>query len=187
MAVVLKRRRFTVDEYHRMREAGILGEDDRVELIEGEIVEMAPIGPLHAGIVDRIAHVFSRGLGDRVIVRIQNPIQLSKENSELQPDVTLLHPRLDFYIRSHPGAGDVFLVAEVMDSSVEKDRRVKLPLYARAGIPEVWLVDLNTERVETYRYPALDGYRDVQILRSGEALAVEAFPDLTLTVADLLG
>ncbi len=187
MAVVLKRRRFTVGEYHRMGETGILSEDDRVELIEGEIVEMTPIGSRHAGTVARIGHFFSQRLGERIIVWVQNPVQLPLQDSEPQPDVTLLRPRSDFYTRSHPQAGDVFLLIEVMDASVERDRRVKLPLYATAEIPEVWLVDLNTDRVEVYRQPAAGGYGDARVVERGAPLAVEAFPDLMLTPADLLG
>lgn len=186
MAVVLKRRRFTIDEYHRMAEAGILTEDDRVELLEGEIVEMTPIGSLHAGQVNRLNSLFIGRLGSRVVVSVQNPVQLSQD-SEPQPDLALLRPRSDFYRRAHPGARDVFVAIEVMDTSVETDRRVKVPLYAKAGIPETWLVDVNADRLEVYRTPAAEGYRDVRVLRRGESLTIEAFPDLTLTVDDLFG
>jgi len=187
MTVLLKRRRFTLEEYYRMGEAGILSEDDRVELIEGEIVEMTPIGPPHAGIVDRIARVLTLLLGLGVIVRVQGPIQLPTLVSELQPDVVLLRPRDDFYTRSHPGPQDILLLIEVMDTSIERDHRVKLPLYARAGIPEVWLVDLGAACIEVYREPARDGYREVSVRRRGEALAIAAFPDVALTVDDLVG
>lgn len=186
MAVVLKKHRFTVEEYHRMADAGVFSEDDRVELIEGEIVEMTPIGPRHAGSVDRVNRLCVTRLGDRVIVRVQNPIQLSTD-SELQPDVTLLRPRADFYTESHPGPRDVFLVIEVADTSVETDRRVKLLLYSKAGIGEAWLVDLSTDRVEVCRQPTPDGYRDVRARGRGQPLTIEAFPDLALTVQDILG
>ncbi len=188
MSVVLKTHRFTIDQYRRMAEAGILSEEDRVELIKGEIVEMVPIGPLHAGTVDRSARVFSSRLGSRVIVRVQNPIQIPPEDSELQPDLALLRPRPDFYTRSHPSAPDIFLAVEVVDTSAERDRRVKIPLYGRAGIPESWLVDLIAGRVEVYRRPTPDGYRDVHVLyQRGDSLAIEAFPDVAFTVADFLG
>jgi len=187
MAVGLKTRRFTIAEYHRMGETGILCEDDRVELIEGEIVEMAAIGPLHAGTVDRTARVLSSRLGDRVIVRVQNPLHLPAQESEVQPDVALLRLRPDFYTRSHPEARDVYLAVEVMETSADTDRRVKLPLYAKAGVPEVWLLDLNANRVEVYRRPAADGYQDIQALQRGQPIAVEAFPDLVLSVDDRLG
>lgn len=187
MAVGLKTRRFTIDEYYRMAEAGILSEDDRVELIQGEIVEMPPIGSHHAGTVASIDSLFSSRLGNRVIVWVQNPLRLRFVESEFQPDVVLLRPRPDFYRQSHPGAQDVYLVIEVADTSLEKDRHVKLPLYARAGVPEAWIVDLTANRVEVYRQPTPDGYREARVLQRGESLTIEAFPDLTLSVDDLLG
>jgi Uma2 family endonuclease len=187
MAVVLKTRRFTIDEYYRMAEAGILSEDDRVELIQGEIVEMPPIGSHHAGTVSRHNSLFASLLGGRVIVSVQNPLRLRSVESEFQPDVVLLRLRADFYTKSHPEPQDVYLVIEVADTSLEKDRQVKLPLYAKAGVREVWIVDLNADRVEVYRGPSPDGYRDVRVFQRGEAITVEAFPDLALTVADLLG
>lgn len=187
MAVVLKTRRFTVDEYHRMGEAGILSEDDRVELLAGEIVTMSPIGPLHAGTVDRLTALLSSRLGTLVIVRIQNPLLLRAEDSEPQPDVALLHPRADFYTRTHPEAHDVYLVIEVADTSFEKDRDVKFPIYARAGIPEAWLLDIVAARLEVHRHPTSDGYQDVRHLQRGQLVAPQAFPDVVFTVDDLLG
>ena len=187
MAIVLKTHRFTVDEYHRMGEVGIFLEDDRVELLAGEIVEMSPIGPLHAGTVDRLTALFLSRLGGEVIVRVQNPLLLRAEDSEPQPDVTLLRPRPDFYTRSHPEAQDVYLVIEVADTSVEADRDVKFPIYARAGVPEAWLLDVTTERLEVYRHPTPDGYQDIHSLQRGESVAPPAFPDLALTVDALLG
>ena len=187
MAVVLKTRRFTVDEYHRMGEAGILSEDDRVELLAGEVVDMSPIGPLHAGTVNRLTTLLSSRLGTQVIVRIQNPLLLRAEDSEPQPDVTLLRPRTDFYTRAHPEAHDVYLVIEVADTSVEKDRDVKFPIYARAGIPEAWLLDLSAGRLEVHRHPAPDGYQDIHRFQRGQSVAPQAFPDVVLRVDDLLG
>ena len=187
MTVVLKTHRFTVDDYHRMGEVGILSEDDRVELLAGAIVEMSPIGPLHAGTVNRLTTLFSSRLGSRAIVGIQNPLQLRPEASEPQPDVALLRQRDDFYTRAHPEADDVYLVIEVADTSVEKDREVKFPIYASAGIPEAWLLNISEESLEVHRYPTPDGYQEVHILHRGDAIAPQAFPDLILTVADLLG
>jgi len=185
--IELKRRRFSVKDYHRMVETGILTKDDRVELLEGEIVEMAPIGSPHQGTVDRLNRLFTSRLGERVIVRVQGPVLLASVESEPEPDVALLVPRPDFYTTGHPEPTDILLAVEVMDTSVEKDRRVKLPLYARAGIVETWLVDLNTDCVEVYRRPSPAGYESSRIVRRGEPLAVQALLDLTLTVADLLG
>ena len=186
MAIELKRRRFTVDDYYRMAEVGILTEDDRVELLDGEIVEMTPIGSDHAGHVKRLTALFTSRLGDRVIVSVQDPIRLSR-HSEPQPDVALLRRRADFYSRAHPRPEDVLLLIEVADASVETDRRIKMPLYARAGLQEVWLVDLTTERVEVYREPTVEGYREMRALARGQGLAPQAFPDLALGVNDLLG
>lgn len=187
MALTFRRRRFTLDEYHRMGEAGILGEDDRVELIEGEIIEMSPIGSRHAGTVARIQHIFSTRLGDRVVVWTQNPLLLARHQSEPQPDVVLLAPRADFYAGRLPEPPDVRLLVEVADSSLLYDRRTKLPLYARAGVVEAWLVDLEASRIEIHRGPAGTRYRDVQTPRAGEQFSPAAYPDLIITLGDLLG
>jgi len=185
MAVQLSKRLFTVVEYHRMSEAGIFSEDDRVELIEGEIVEMTPIGSRHAAVVNRLNRLCSRGVGERAVVSIQNPIRLG-EHSEPQPDVTLLRPRPDFYAASHPGPLDVLLVVEVAETSAAYGRAVKVPLYARAGIPEVWLVDLAEGQIEVSRHPSPQGYQEVRTVRRGEALAPLALPELTLAVGAIL-
>ncbi len=187
VAVTLRRRRFTLDEYHRMGEAGILGEDDRVELIDGEIVEMTPIGSRHAATVARIQHVFSIRLGDRAIVWSQNPLLLIRHQSEPQPDVLLLAPRSDFYAGGLPEPPAVRLLVEVADSSLHYDRRMKLPLYARAGVGEAWLVDLEASRIEIHRGPGSSGYHDVSIPGADEGFCPLAFPDLTITTRDLLG
>ncbi len=186
MSVQVSRRRFTVDEYHRMLEAGILGEDDRVELINGEVVEMAPIGSRHAACVKRLNTLFALQVRDRAIVGIQDPIRLG-EFSEPQPDITLLRPRPDYYAAGHPTSEDVLLVIEVAETSAEYDRQVKVPLYARAGIPEVWVVDLAGEAVEVYREPAGNSYRQMRRLGRGETVSPEALPNLALAVDDILG
>lgn len=187
MAVALRRRRFTVDEYHRMGEVGIFTAGERLELIEGEVVTMTPIGPRHAACVDRLTQLWTSRLGRRAIVRVQNPILLAKEDSEPQPDVTLLRPRADFYAGGHPTPSDVLLVVEVADSTLEVDRRVKVPLYGRAGVPESWLVDLDAERVEVYREPTADGYDEVRIARRGDSITPTRLLDVVVTVGDLLG
>lgn len=187
MTTLLTRRRFSVDDYHRMAGAGIFADADRVELILGEIVEMTPIGSRHAGTVNYLVRALSAGLGDRAIVAAQNPVQIGGLDSEPQPDVTVLRPRADFYRDSHPEPGHVLLAIEVADRSAETDRRVKVPLYARAGILEVWLVDLAAGRVETHRDPAPEGYRTRRVHGRGETAAAAAFPDLALPVDAVLG
>jgi Uma2 family endonuclease len=186
MSVPLPRRRFTVEDYHRMGEAGIFAEDDRVELIEGEIFEMTPIGSRHAGCVNRLVKLFQQTVGERALLSVQNPVRLER-HSELQPDVALLLPRADFYTASHLGPKDVLLLVEVVESSASYDRGVKVPLYARAGIEEVWLVDLTGGYVEVYRNPAGGGYAEVLQLRRDDRLVPAAFPDVVVAVEDVLG
>ena len=187
MAVTLRRRRFTLDEYHRMGETGILGADDRVELIEGEIIEKSPIGSRHAAAVARIHHLFSIRLGDQAVVWGQNPLMLVRHQSEPQPDVMLLAHRTDFYASGLPEPPDVRLLVEVADSSLPYDRRTKFPLYARSSVTEGWLVDLDSGRLEIHRSPGSSGYRDVQIVGADETFSPLAFPLLTVTLRDLLG
>jgi Uma2 family endonuclease len=186
MSVEVTRRRFTVEEYYRMAAAGILAEDDRVELIEGEIHEMAAIGRRHAATVDRLATLVFEALGRRVNVRVQNPVQLSSY-SEVQPDVTLLRRRNDFYEAGHPTPADVLLLMEVADSTLLFDRRIKIPLYARMGVAEVWLVNLESDVIEVYRDPSADGYRTVFQSPHGQRVTPAAVPDLALLVDDILG
>lgn len=181
MAEPLKRL-FTVSEYHSMAEAGILSEEDRVELIEGEIYRMAPIGSRHAGCVNRLNHLLQ---GTGAILAPQNPVVLN-DFSEPQPDMALLRWRDDFYASSHPNPDDILLLIEVADSSVGFDRRVKIPLYARRGIRELWLVDLKTDTVEVHRQPSPTAFRDVRKLRKGDRISPLAFPDLELKVGDIL-
>ena len=186
MALEVTRRRFTTADYHRMAKSGVLTEDDRVELIDGEILEMSPIGRKHAACVDRVAHLFFRRLEERAIVRVQGPVVLS-EHAEPQPDLTLLRPRADFYAAAHPTPEAILLVVEVADSSAEFDRQVKAPLYARSGIPELWLVELDQDRVGVYRDPTSAGYATTRVLRRGDAINPLAFPELEVTVAEILG
>jgi Uma2 family endonuclease len=141
MSLQVLRRRFTVEQYHRMAEAGIFADGDRVELIEGEIIEMIPIGSRHAAWVDRLNDLLTSAIERRAIVRVQSPIWLGS-HSEPQPDLAVLRRRADFYLDAHPQPGDVHLVIEVADTSADFDRTVKIPLYGRMGIPEAWLVDI---------------------------------------------
>jgi len=186
MTTPITKRKFTVDEFHRMLQAGILREDDRVELIQGEIVEMTPVGSRHAACVKRLNRLLSRGVGDAAIVSIQDPVRLGPD-SEPQPDIALLRPRPDFYADRHPAAGDVLLIVEVADTSAAYDRDTKLPLYARAGIPEVWLVDLAANQLEVYRRPSPQGYGEKEVYRPGMRVSPEALPALSLSVAEILG
>lgn len=168
-----------------MAEAGIFNEDDRVELLEGEIVDMAAIGSRHAACVKRLNRFFSEQLRERVIVAVQDPVRLS-ELSEPQPDVVLLRPRPDDYAGGHPGPDDVLLVVEVGDTTAAWDRGRKLPLYAAAGVREVWLVDLPAERVEVCRRPEGPAYGEVRVAVPAEHIAPQAFPEVSLPVRDLL-
>lgn len=184
--VEITRRRFTLDEYHRMVDAGILHEDDRVELIRGEIVQMSPIGARHAAAVARFTEELVTRLRGRAILWPQNPITILPD-SEPQPDIVLLRHRDDFYRAALPGPADVVLVVEVADSSVRYDRTVKKRLYAEAGIPEYWMADLDAGRIEIYRDPEGGDYRLATSVAPGDTLAPAAFPDAMLTVAHLLG
>ena len=186
MALQLNRHRFTVAEYDRMVEAGILGVDDRVELIDGEILQTSPIGQGHASAVRRLIRLLTTLAGDAAIVDAQNPIHLDGY-SEPQPDLALLAPRSDFYREVHPDARDIFLLIEVADSTLDFDRQIKLPRYARAGIPEVWLVNLHADVVEVHRDPTVEGYRAVDVRRHGESLAPLAFPGREVAVTEILG
>jgi Uma2 family endonuclease len=186
MSVQIAKHWFTVAEYNRMDETGILTEDDRVELIEGEIIEMSPLGRRHAACVGRLTNLFSRLLAESAIVWIQNPIVLD-DYSEPQPDVALLRRRDDFYEQSLPTPDDVLLVIEVADTTLEYDRQIKVPLYARSGIAEVWIVNLMDERVEIYTQPANDAYQSQQQAGRGHSLNSSGAFDLKLNVDDVLG
>jgi Uma2 family endonuclease len=185
MVVQVQKRLFSVAEYYQMAEAGILSEDDRVELIGGEIVEMTPIGSRHAACVNRLNRLFGERLVGRAVISVQNPIRLS-EYSEPQPDLALLKPRADFYAQAHPKPEEVLVVVEVAETSATFDREVKVPLYARAGIAEVWLVDLAEACIEVYRQPSSQGYGETQRVQSGQLLSPRAFPDLELAADDIV-
>lgn len=186
MGMPLTRRSFTVDEYHRMAEAGILGEDDRVELIDGQVVAMTPIGPGHGSCVNRLTALFAPLAGGRATLSVQNPLVLAK-HQEPQPDCAVLRYRADGYRNRHPRAPDVLLVIEVAETSVESDRQTKIPLYARAGIPEAWLVSLPADAIESYRTPGAEGYADIRTAKRGETLTPLRLPSITLRVDDILG
>ena len=186
MGMPLTRRIFTVDEYHRMAEAGILGEDDRVELIDGQVVALTPIGPAHGSCVNRLTALFAPLASRQATLSVQNPVVLG-EHEEPQPDLTILRYRADGYRERHPEASDVLLVIEVGDASVEADRRTKIPLYARTGIPEAWLVNLPADTIECYREPTSEGYANFRTVKRGETLTPVRLPGVTLRVDAILG
>ncbi|MDQ2806850.1 MAG: Uma2 family endonuclease [Chloroflexota bacterium] len=177
--------RFTVTQFERMGETGILHEDDRVELIEGEIIAMCAINSPHLGCVNRLNSLLMRQANEQMTVSIQNPVRLSRR-SEPQPDVTVLHWRADGYGSAMPTAADVLLLIEVSDSTLAYDRQVKLPLYAQADIAEVWIVNLNDNMVEIHTDPRGSTYQQKRTIRVGESITPTLLPDLTLVVADIL-
>lgn len=179
-----QRHRLSVDDYLRMGEAGILGEDDRVELIEGEIVDMSPIGTPHSGAVNRIANRIKEIVGRSAVVAVQNPIRIG-DFSAPQPDIALLKFRDDYYAQAHPGPEDCLLLIEVAESSLAYDRDKKLPLYARAGIPETWLVDIPGRTLWLYRSPGPAGYAECRPADDLSALAPQALPDCVLDLTGL--
>ena len=179
-------RAFTVGEYYRMAEAAILTEEDRVELIAGQIVAMSPIGSRHAACVDRLNGLLHRQPGAAFIVRVQSPIALDAY-SEPEPDLVLLRPRADFYAAAHPSAADVLLAIEVGDTSADYDREVKLPLYAQAGIPEVWVIDLQKDRIEVYARPQGSAYQQRFEVAADATFTSPTVAGLELAVAEVLG
>jgi len=176
--------RFTIEEYHQMGRAGVLDPDARTELIEGEVLEMAPIASRHAGCVNRLNQFFSIGVGDRALVGVQNPMALWPF-SEPQPDLTVMKPRRDYYTIGHPCPEDLLLVVEVADTTLPFDRNRKLPLYARHEVAEVWLVDIPGRAVEVHTEPGPDGYATVRRLTGDDTVAPGALPDLVLAVGSL--
>ena len=177
------RHRWTVAEYHRMGEVGLLNEDSRVELIDGEIVEMAPIGSSHGGNVNRFIRLFSKIVGDKAIVSAQNPVVLGGY-SEPEPDIALLRWRADDYVQSHPHPEDVLLLIEVSDSTLRYDRDVKIPLYAKNGIPEVWLLDIPNRQLEIYREPTNGEYQQRDCRQTGK-IAPILCPDAVIDLAEV--
>jgi len=182
---VLAKHLFTVEDYYRMAETGVLRPDCRVELLDGEIIDMSPIGPFHAGTTKYLIEHFNKAAKDRWLLAIQDPLHLG-DYSEPQPDLMLLKRVPDFYRAQHPSPGDVFLLIEVADTSLGYDRGRKLPAYGCAGIPELWIVNLEDQTIEMYREPHLTGYSSKTILRSGDKASPLAFPDAAVNVAELM-
>ena len=183
---LLTRHRLSVADYYRMGEAGIFAPDARVELIEGEVIDMAPIGTRHGSAVKRLVALLTSALGARVIVAVQDPLRLN-ELSEPEPDLMLLKPRADFYADAHPTAADVLLLIEVADTSARYDREIKLPLYARHGVPEVWLVDLEARLLRFYSQPAGDAYAQSSTSASPGRRSIAALPGIEIDLAQILG
>jgi Uma2 family endonuclease len=181
----LQRRRFTVEEYYRMAEVGILGPMDRVELIEGEIVQMSPISHLHGACVVALGDALKRAFGDRGLLSPQNPLRLPRDTVP-QPDVVFLRPPLSQYWARLPQPEDVLLLVEVADTSYHYDRVVKVPLYARAGISEVWIVDLNHNVVEVFRTPSPTGYGATLRIERNGTIAPVAIADVVVAVDNFL-
>ena len=186
MAVELKRYRFTRSDYHRMAQTGILSPDARVELIDGEIIEMNPMGSRHKAAVNRLNRLIMRGVDDDAIVQIQSSIALG-DNGEPEPDVALLQYRDDFYATAPAIEEAALLVVEVADTTEWYDRTTKVPLYARYGIQETWLVDLNRDLITRHLDPTTGGYTTTRVFRRGESLSPLAFPNLVIAVDDVLG
>lgn len=181
----LARHRLTVADFHRLGAAGVLAPQDRVELIEGELVDMAPIGTRHASMVMRLNQRLVAAAGPAACVSVQSPLHID-DLSEPQPDLMLLRPRADYYRDAHPRPADVLLLIEVSDTTARYDREIKLPLYARGGVPEVWIVDLEAGLLRCHRGPAGDEYTQMQALASPGVLPLPGMPGQTLDLTDLL-
>jgi Uma2 family endonuclease len=182
----VKRHRFTAREFRAMGEAGVLGEDDRVELVDGEIVDMAPIGSRHLSCVVALTHLLVERAQGGYFVSVQNPVRLS-ERDEPQPDLTLLRRKPDPAAPGPPDPEDVLVVVEVSDTTLSYDRNVKLPSYAQAGIPEAWVIDLEAGNVEVHSGPAPNGYRESRSFGSGDGLVSGTVEGLSVPVDEVLG
>jgi Uma2 family endonuclease len=184
MSVVVQRRQFTVDDFARMVDAGILAKDERVELIDGEVRYMSPIGSLHAAIVNRLNAVLTEKLLHRAIVSIQNPVVLN-DFTEPQPDIVVLRLKEDYYAEALPGPSDVLLLIEVADTTLDYDRDEKVPRYATMRIPEVWLVDANAQEVTQYARAEAGSYRDVRQFKPGQELHSAKIESLSISINEV--
>lgn len=180
------RKRFTTAEYEQIAAAGVFGADDRYELLEGEIVVMSPLGPQHSAAVTRLTELLYALGNPDVTIRVQDPVRLGDYSSP-QPDIAIANRRNDRYAGGHPEPEDILLLIEVAESSLTYDRDVKVPIYARAGIAEVWLVALLPQVVEVYRAPSENGYGEKRTARRGDTLAPLALPEMAVKIDDILG
>lgn len=185
MAIEISKRLFTVHDYHRMVDAGILSEDDRVELIRGEIIAMSPIGPRHSAAVLRANQTLVRLVVDHAIVGVQGSIRLD-EYDEPQPDLYLLRPKDDFYASGHAGPADIFLVVEVADSSLEYDSTIKMNLYAETGVPEYWIANVRDDCVIAFSDPSKNTYGTIQQFHRGQTIAPQLLPECRMLIDVLL-
>ena len=170
----------TTQQYHLMHEAGVFQEGDRLELINGEIQTMSPIGRKHVACIIRLVKLFEKKLGDRCMVSPQNSVRLDN-HAEPQPDIAILKWRNDFYTEALPASDDILLIIEVSDSSIDYDRDIKAPLYAEAGIPEMWLFDVNKKAIEGYSHPSASGYKQINRYEQNDTLSMLAFPAVTFS------
>jgi Uma2 family endonuclease len=185
-AVEIKRRRFTVDEYDEMTRIGLFRKNKHIELIEGDLIEMAAMYAPHISTVMRISEVFIERFAKKVNVSIQCPLRLD-QHTEPEPDIAVLKRRDDFYIDEKPAAKDALLIVEVADSSLLYDRRIKLPLYGKHGVPEVWIINLRDKVIEASRQPFEKGYRQTTLYQQGDLISAEAFGDIAFSISEMLG
>jgi Uma2 family endonuclease len=185
MEAEITKRLFTVEEYHQMAKAGILHERDRVELIDGEIFQMSPIGDRHAVCVSRATTLFIRAFGERAVVSPGNPVKLT-DWTEPQPDIVVFAPRSDFYAKKRPTTKDLLFIVEVSDTTLSYDRKIKLPSYAEANIREVWIEDLKNGVLHVHRDPAGSAYEAIRVLRPDDVVSPLVFPYITFRVGELL-
>jgi Uma2 family endonuclease len=176
--------RLTVEQYYKMAEVGILKEDQRTELIEGEIIEMSAIGTKHAICVSNLSEILTLRTIQIAHVRQQNPVHLS-DRSEPQPDIALVKRPSSLYVDCHPKAADIFLLIEVSDSTLKYDREIKIPLYAKAGIPEVWIANIEEQVFEVYKSPNQDHYEQVKLYGKGELIPMSMFADIAIAVDEI--
>jgi len=186
MQIEVTKRLFTVDEYYRMGEVGIIGPEERTELIDGEVIRMSPPGNRHIACVNRANAAFVEAFGKRAIVSVQNPLRLNIYN-EPQPDIVVLQPRADFYDSTRLAPEHTYFVLEISDTSLTFDRKIKLARYATFGVPEVWIADLKHDLLLVFRDAESDSYKSSLTLRRNGSISPLAFPDAVFKAEQLLG
>lgn len=176
-------RPITITDYHQMAEIGILGADERVELIAGQIIQKMPKGPAHSALCKRIEKILEHRLGDRALVRLQDPIQLNTY-SEPEPDLAVVHPNSSFYSEQHPKIEEVYLIIEIVDTTIDRDLTTKANLYAAAGIIDYWVFNITSQQLHIFRDPQGNGYQRQLILRGQQSVSLLAFPDCAIVVQE---